>query len=121
MKYINLNKQKGMSLGIFIIVLIIASIGAIFAMKVVPMYIEYSSVKKTLNDVSKESFDSAGKVRESIQKRFSMNYVDSVTREDIEITKNGKAYDVYVFYYVEKPLVGNLSIVGTFEYEVTTQ
>lgn len=112
--------SRGFSLGSFMMVLALAMVLGFLAIKIVPMYTEFNSVKSSMNAVAAEKFDSSKAVRESLQKRMSINYVDSVTRDDITVTAQDGAYVVSVDYYVDKPLFFNLSVSGHFEYQVKT-
>lgn len=112
--------SRGFSMSNFLLLLALTIVVGMLAMKIVPMYMEYNSVKSSMNALSAERFDSSKAVRDALMKRMSVNYVESVGREDISITTSDGAYVVYVDYYVDKDLVGNLSISGHFQYEVTT-
>lgn len=114
-------RSKGISMFGFIMAMIVVVMAAVVAMKVVPMYIEFNSVKQAMNGVAGEQFDSTAAVRESLMKRFNINYVETVKREDITIAQKEGKYNVGVDYYVDKPLVGNLSLSAHFEYNVTTK
>lgn len=112
--------SRGFSMSSFLLLLALTIVVGLLAMKIVPMYMEYNSVKSAMNALKAEKFDSSKAVRDSLMKRMSVNYVESVKRDDVSITTSDGAYVVYVEYYVDKDLVGNLSVSGHFEYEVTT-
>ena len=115
-------RARGVSIMNFLLLLIAVGIAAIFGMKVGPMYLEYGNVKSAMDDLAQEQYASAGEARKSLMKRLEMNYVSSVAKEDITVTPvSGGGYDVTVMYYAEKPLVHKLSVLGTFDYTVTTQ
>lgn len=111
---------RGFSLGSFMLILALVIMLGLLGIKIVPMYMEFNSVKSSMNALAAEKFDSAKAVREALQKRMSANYVESVTRDDITIETEDGAYRVAVDYYVDKPLFYNLSVSGHFEYEVKT-
>lgn len=112
--------SRGFSMGGFLMLLALSLVLGLLGMKIVPMYMEYNSVKGAMNAISAEKFDSNKAVREALMKRMSVNYVESVKREDISITTSDGAYLVVVDYYVDKSLFANLSISGHFQHEVTT-
>lgn len=112
--------MKGLSLGQFGLVLVIVMMVGLFVMKVAPMYLEYRSVKSSMDELASDQFSSVGEVRTALTKRLDMNYVSSVKKEDIGVSQKNGAYVVTVDYYVDKPLMGNLTISGHFEYTVTT-
>lgn len=112
--------SRGFSMGGFVLLLVVVLLVSLLAMKIVPMYMEFNSVKSAMQAISSEKFDSTKAVRDALVKRMSVNYVESVGRDDIIVTPSDGSYVVSVDYYVDKPLVANLSISGHFEYEVTT-
>lgn len=91
---------------------------AIIGMKLVPAYIEYMSVKKVLkamgNDASLNTM-STKEIRQSFDKRQSIDDIKSVTKEDIVIGKNEAGQTVVsVDYQVQKPLMGNVTALLDF-------
>lgn len=121
MKTSTAGRQTGISMIGFILAMVVVVMAGIVVMKVAPMYIEYNSVKQSLNALSQEQYDSATEVRQALTKRLNINYVETLQKEDITIKeKNGK-YSVAVDYYVDKPLVANLSLSAHFQHEVTTK
>lgn len=114
------NNMKGLSLVGFILVMIIVVIFAIFGMKIGPMYLEFNGVKSAMNALAAEQFESPKDVKDALLKRLSINYVETVKREDIVVKPQNGGYNISVDYYVDKPLVGNLSVSGHFQHSVTT-
>lgn len=115
------HRQTGISMIGFILAMVVVVMVGIVVMKVAPMYLEYNSVKQSLEALAHEQYDSASDVRESLNKRLSINYVETLQKEDITIKSKDGKYSVSVDYYVDKPLVGNLSLSAHFQHEVTTK
>lgn len=113
--------QKGISMFGFILAMIGVVMAGIVVMKVAPMYMEYNSVKQSLNALAQEEYESATDVRQSLSKRLNINYVETLQKEDITVKSKEGKYTVSVDYYVDKPLVANLSLSAHFQYEVTTK
>jgi hypothetical protein len=91
---------------------------AIIGMKLAPAYIEYMSVKKVLkamaNDPNLNSM-STKDIRQSFEKRKSIDDISSVTKDDININKNESGETVVsVDYQVQKPLMGNVTALLDF-------
>jgi len=109
--------QGGMTLLGFIIVLSVAGLFAYIGMKLVPMYSEFYSVKRSLADLAKEpgagQMDSA-KARDLFFRRMDMSYVDSVKQENFKIVRNDRGMEITVAYEVRRPLIANLDVVGRF-------
>lgn len=102
-------------------VLVLVCVGGVIAMKVIPMYIEFNSVKTALKAMENEEFESGAAVKESLRKRFSISYVESVSSDDITVSAQDGRFLIDVDYYVEKPLVANLSLTAHFEHSAQTK
>lgn len=109
--------QSGITLIGFIIVLGVVGVFVYMGMKLIPMYTEFYSVKRSLADLSKQPgagrLESA-KVRDLFFRRMEMSYVDSVKQENFKIKRNERGLEVTVEYEVRRPLIANLDVVGHF-------
>lgn len=110
--------QSGITLIGFILLLAVVGVFAYMGMKLVPMYTEFYSVKRSLADLAKEpgagQMDS-GKVRTLLFRRFEMSYVESVKPTNVKIVRNDEGVQVTVSYEVRRPLIANLDVVGRFD------
>lgn len=112
--------QSGISLMGFVIVLIVVGFFAYMAMRLIPMYSEYSSITKALDaTVQDPAINSAdvNKIRDMISRHFETSYVESIQPEDILIKRppNG-GVELSVKYDASKPFFYNISLVGHFEH-----
>ncbi|HOW61128.1 MAG TPA: DUF4845 domain-containing protein [Candidatus Contendobacter sp.] len=91
-------RQRGMTLIGMLLLLILIGFVAVIAMKVVPVYVQYYSIKSTIESVRKESVSSMTTVdiQNAIQKRFDTGYVENVKAKDLKIRNvpGGKALDL---------------------------
>ncbi|MEI2429107.1 MULTISPECIES: DUF4845 domain-containing protein [Lysobacter] len=110
--------QRGITLLGFIITLAVVGVFAYVGMKLVPMYTDYYSVKRSLADLAKEpgagQMDAA-KARDLFFRRMDMSYVDSVKQEHFKVQRNDRGLEITVAYEVRRPLIANLDVVGHFE------
>jgi leucyl aminopeptidase (aminopeptidase T) len=112
-----LSNQRGMSMvGLVLTGAIVFSL-IILAVKIVPAYIEYASVKKLMYKIGHESnFDSMS--NEEIAKAFdagaNISYISSVKSTDLTIYETDQKI-VAAEYQVVKPLVANISLVMKFK------
>lgn len=115
------NRQGGLTLVGFILVLVLVIAGILLGMKLYPMYQEYYAVVTAMNEIAEEpgiAGLSPAEIRKKLFFRMSVNYVQSVDKEHVQFSrKNG--YRMRVEYEVRKPVVGNLDVVGRFEKTVT--
>ena len=107
-------RQGGITvIGMLLLIIAIAFV-ALIAMKVVPMYIQYFSIKSTIESIRKEpqlAQMSAQDIQNAIQKRFDIGYVDNVTARDLKIRseRNGRVIDLV--YDDERDLFYGLFVV----------
>jgi hypothetical protein len=117
-----LKKQKGISmLGWMAIIMMVVVIGT-GALKLTPVYLEYYSVVSILDDMKNEKTLSGAdkkQIASTFIKRLNMNNV-GLKKGDYKIKKveGKKAYTIQVQYEVRKPLMGNLSVVASFDRSV---
>lgn len=114
-------KQKGMSLIGFLIVLAMVVFFAYLGMRIVPIYIEFYSVKQAMTGVAKEPGSanySPFDVKDKMLNRLYISYSDgNVGRDSIRVVRNNGVWLV-VKYEVRKPVMGNLDVVASFDERV---
>ena len=107
-------RQRGMTvIGMLLLIVVIAFV-ALIGMKVVPMYIQYFSIKSTIENVRKEPLlaqMTTPDIQTAIQKRFDIGYVDNISARDLKIRneRNGRVLDL--IYQDERSLFYGLYVV----------
>jgi hypothetical protein len=109
--------QAGITvIGLMLIIIPFALIGYV-ALRAAPVYIEALSVGDAINSLKKE-LDLKEKSRDEIfrmiKKRFEVNNITSVGKDDIEIQKTVNDVKVSVDYEAKAPLFGNVSLAFAF-------
>jgi len=115
-----MRKERGLSLVNLIIGLAVVGFLAVMAAKLFPAYVEYYKVKKLFASMD-QAGDLKGTVREirnSWEKRNSIEDVRSIKGEDLEITKEGGETILSANWSVKVPLVSNVS--ACLDFSVTT-
>jgi hypothetical protein len=111
--------QRGMTyLGMLILMIGIA-VAAIVVIKVMPLYTEnlkvQSSLKSLAEDVRTQHDPvTAPELERLLLNRLSINDVEHVSKDDIEITKQNGRTVVAVSYEARVPLFYNLDLVARF-------
>jgi hypothetical protein len=116
-----IKKQLGMTLIGSLLVAAALVLAAIVAIKIVPAYIEYFSVKTVLHGLAKEplSMMTPKEIMSSFDKRTDTAYIDVVSSKDLIIAKNSVGETVLTIdYQVRKPIMGNVSVL--IDFNVTT-
>jgi hypothetical protein len=110
-------RQHGLSMIGFLFVAVILVFVAMLAMKLVPAYIEFFSVKKVLATMGQESdirSMSNGEIRADFDRRAGVAYVTAVGSENLSIDRRGGVPVISVDYPFRTKLVGNVSLVVDF-------
>ena len=112
--------QGGMTMLGFLITLSVVILFLFCGMKIVPMYIEYYSVKKMLAAISNNP-EAANSSKDQIRKMFGrsleIDYVKIITPEMLKIETTDSGYNLVVDYERREELVANLDVVGKFRAE----
>jgi hypothetical protein len=115
----NLSPKRQQGLTLISIALILGLIGffTLLVLKIVPIYIDHGKVVSALTAL-KASPDietkSEYEVRDSLNKRFTMNYVYDVTKDDIKVIKHDNYLKVQIEYETVVKIAGNLSVLAEF-------
>lgn len=86
--------QRGMTVIGMLLLLIVIAFAALIAMKVVPMYIEYYTIKSTIESIRKEpqlAQMSPADIHNAIQKRFDIGYVERINAHDLKIRNDAQS------------------------------
>jgi hypothetical protein len=113
----SVRRQRGLSMIGFLLVAALVVMAAMVAMKLVPAYIEFFSVKKILVSMSQEA-DFRGKsnadIRNIFSRKTSADYVSVVKADDLMIDRSSGTPVVSVDYEFRTKLIGNVSLVVDF-------
>ncbi|PKM38284.1 MAG: DUF4845 domain-containing protein [Gammaproteobacteria bacterium HGW-Gammaproteobacteria-10] len=113
----SLQRQTGLTLISTILLLGLIAFFTLLILKIAPIYIDHSKVVNSLAGL-KQTVDiqtkSKNEVWDALDKRFNLNYVYHVTKDDVKITKQGSYLKVEIDYEVVEKIVGNLSVLVEF-------
>jgi len=110
-------RQHGLTMFGFLFVAFVLVAMAMLAMKLVPAYIEFFSVKEILATMGQESdLRSKGnaEIRNDFSKRTSAGYVTAVKAEDLTIDRSSGVPVISAAYEFRTKLVSNVSLVIDF-------
>jgi hypothetical protein len=112
------HSQRGVTLLGFLMILTIAGFFAYIGMRLFPVYTEWYSVVRCMNDVAAEpgnNTKSPEQIKESLNRKFYISYVSSVKMSDVKVIREGGKNSMNVHYEVRGPLVYNLEFLATFD------
>ena len=111
------NHQQGLTFISLIFVLALIGFFVLLGLKIGPIYLNHSKVASALAEIEKTpniEEQSEAEIRDSLSKRFNINYVDDVTQDDIKVTRHNDYLKVAIEYEVVTKIAGNLSVLVEF-------
>lgn len=117
MKTMRIQKQGGMTLIGFIIVLGFALFLSFIGMKIGPIYMEYYSVVTAMEGLAAEPKSARltpYQIRLRFLTRLNVSYTENVKESHIKLTR-GNGVHMRVAYEVREPIIGNLDVVAKFD------
>lgn len=113
--------QRGLTMISLILILGLIAFFTMLILKIGPIYMDHSKVLNALaalENTPDVETKSQSEVQGILSKRFNMNYVDHVTRDDIKIIKGMNYLKVVIEYERVEPIIGNLSALAEFHDEI---
>lgn len=114
---------RGITLIGFLFLLGIAGFFAYMVMRLLPMYVEYFGVLKTMEMVKNEpgaAQKSLEEIRREVMLKFNTQYVDEadVPPQAIQVHREGGAATLRIAYEKRVPFIYNIDLVATFDKSV---
>lgn len=117
-----MQKIKGMTFVGMLLTMAVVVLAGIVVMRVVPVYLEYYSIKRSINslntlpeaEVSTDPAIGTKMLRSRIEKQL---YIDGInlTPKQLKVVPNGKGqFNVVLNYQIIKPLFSNISLLFDF-------
>ena len=113
----SLKNQRGLTFLSILFILGLLAFFVLLTLKIAPIYMNHSKVVNALSAVeSTPDVETLSKrdIMISFNKRFDMNYVENVDKNDIEIIKQGNYVKVEIVYERVEKIIGNLSVLVEF-------
>jgi phosphoglycerol transferase MdoB-like AlkP superfamily enzyme len=110
-------RESGITIIGFIFVAAVVLSIAMIGFRVLPSYIEYFSVEKTLKQTLNNARDgmTLAEFRRDFDLKASADYIDSVRGTDVELSRDGNTLVATATWSKTLPLVGNASILLDFQ------
>ena len=113
-----LQGQRGLTLIGFVFVLIIAGFFAYLIMRLFPVYSEYFSLVRVMNETAAEAnigTKTPEQIKEMMDRKMYISYITSVTKKDIQVGRENGIYKMRVKYEVRGKLLYNLDFIASFD------
>ena len=112
------NKQQGLTFISLLVILVMVGIFVLVGIKITPVYMDHYAVKSTLESLKAEPLISRKPLRDirtMLMRRLDVNNIYGLTKDEITIKRSGGVTKITVAYEERRSIVGNLSLVMTFE------
>jgi hypothetical protein len=100
--------QRGVTLMGLIAGLFIVIVVALFAMKIIPSFLEYRTAKAAIEAVARQA-QSPAEVRRLFENRAAIDNIE-LKPTDLEVTREGNQLVIAFAYRKEVPLFGNVGL-----------
>jgi hypothetical protein len=108
-------RQTGVSLSGLLIVAVLLVFVALLGLKVAPAYLEFYTIRSTVVAVALEQrAASVAEIRRNFDRRANIDAIETITGNDLEITKDGGELVVSFAYRKEIPLFSNVGLFIQF-------
>ena len=114
----SMKRQQGVTAIGWLIILGLIGFFVLLTLKMVPSYLEYYKIVSTLESLESETLSSPADIRNLIERRFDISYVNTISHKDVRIQSAGPVYRVTAKYDSVVPLFFNVSVLMAFEKQV---
>jgi hypothetical protein len=117
------HKQSGLTMITWIVLIAMIGFIGIFAFKLIPIYMDYSTINSALVSVAKAATpgETPAQLKVAIDSAFDINSVNAVKVDDIEIKPDtdGKTLIMNLDYDARTNFIANVDLVVHFENRYT--
>ena len=111
------SRQRGATFLGMVVIIGILGFALYAGIRLTPLYLEYLAVARALEQTAKEDtgVTSPQDLRNSLDRRWTIENISSIEPKDIEIKKAGTGFTMRAWYRAEAPFIYNVSLVADFD------
>lgn len=117
-RMLNRQYQDGMTAAGWLIIIGLVIFFIFLAIKLVPAYMEFGSIKSSLNSVAEQKYTNKNDTYKLINGRFNINNIDVVKATDVKILETSTGKELSLEYEKRVALFGNISALMDFQHKV---
>jgi Tfp pilus assembly protein PilE len=117
-------RQQGMTFIGLLCILAMAGIIVYAGIRLVPVYLNYMNIVKTMEATASEVKDdnpNPEAIRNSLERHWEVTTISAVDYKDVEITKGENGVSLHVAYDDSEPFIANVSLAVHFDKTVTVR
>lgn len=110
----NLKRQHGMSFFMLVFVMAVCAVVLLLGLKLFPVYSQYFNIKSVFKGMAASEEVRSGtvaEIRKSFDRRATIGYVEDITADDLEITKEGGETVVTAAWQKKIPLLTGYTLL----------
>ena len=110
-------QQRGLSFGGFIVGAFLLVLASITGLKLIPAYMQNAQINSVFTTISHDpdmQKASPREIRNSFDKRASIDAITAIKADEIEIASDGGKLMLSASYSVKVPLISNISLLLEF-------
>jgi hypothetical protein len=118
------SRQRGATFIGMLVIIAIIGFGLYGAIRLVPLYMEYMAVARALDQTATEykgESTNPTALRNSLDRRWTIEDIKSIQPKEIEIKKSGSGYTMRARYWAQAPFVANVSFLVDFDKNVNVE
>ena len=111
------SRQRGATFLGMVVIIAILGFALYAGIRLTPLYLEYMAVARALEQTAKENTGATSPqtLRNALDRRWTIETIDSIQPKDIEIRKAGSGFTMRAWYRAEAPFISNVSLVADFD------
>ena len=111
------SRQRGATFLGMVVIIAILGFALYAGIRLTPMYLEYMAVARAMEQTAKEESGATSPqtLRNALDRRWTIETIDSIQPKDIEIKKAGSGFTMRAWYRAEAPFISNVSLVADFD------
>lgn len=111
------SRQRGATFLGMVVIIAILGFALYAGIRLTPLYLEYMAVARALEQTAKEEAGATSPqtLRNALDRRWTIETIDSIQPKDIEIKKAGSGFTMRAWYRAEVPFISNVSLVADFD------
>ena len=111
-------QQRGMTLIGWVIVLGLIAFFSLLALRLAPIYLDIYRIKTVLKSLPQEPLitrKTPHEIKDILDRKLYINYVESVQAKDFAVTTKGKKTTVGIEHEFTTPFIGNVSLLVDYQ------
>jgi hypothetical protein len=111
------SRQRGATFLGMVVIIAILGFALYAGIRLTPLYLEYMAIARALEQTAKEESGATSPqtLRNALDRRWTIETIDSIQPKDIEIKKAGSGFTMRAWYRAEAPFISNVSLVADFD------